>query len=125
MPGGRETGEWIAESTPENSVFLTVGPSMANIVQFYGHRKAYGLSVSANPLHRNPSYEPVQNADLKIRSGEAQYLVFDVYSAARTSYFRDRMDHLVKKYKGRIVHVEYLPGTANGAENAANRIIII
>jgi dolichyl-phosphate-mannose-protein mannosyltransferase len=125
MPGGREAGHWIDENTPENSVFLTIGPSMANIVQFYGHRKAYGLSVSANPLHRNPSYEPVQNADLKIRSGEAQYLVFDVYSAARTSYFRDRMDHLVKKYKGRIVHVEYLPGTATGAENDANRIIII
>jgi hypothetical protein len=125
MPGGRETGEWIAESTPENSVFLTVGPSMANIIQFYGHRKAYGLSVSPNPLHRNPSYEPVQNADLMIRSGQAQYIVFDAFSASRTDYFTKRLNDLVEKYDGRVVHVEYMPGADPGPEGYPPRIIIV
>jgi hypothetical protein len=125
MPGGREAGEWIAENTPENSVFLTLGPSMANIIQFYGHRRAYGLSVSPNPLHRNPSYEPVQNADLMIRSGEAQYLVFDAFSAARTSYFTKRLEKLNEKYQGRIVHIEYLPGAETGPDGELPRIIII
>ena len=49
---------------------LAIGPSMANIIQFYGHRKAYGLSVSPNPLHRNPVYQPVANPDLLIRDSE-------------------------------------------------------
>jgi 4-amino-4-deoxy-L-arabinose transferase-like glycosyltransferase len=56
VPGGREAGAWIRDNVPEGALFLAVGPSMANIIQFYGHRKAYGLSVSHNPLHRNPSY---------------------------------------------------------------------
>ena len=37
-PGGRETGAWIQANAPEGAIFLCVGPSMANLVQFYGHR---------------------------------------------------------------------------------------
>ena len=66
---------------------MTIGPSMANIVQFYGHRKAYGLSVSPNPLHRNPSYEPLVNPDRLIRDNEIQYVVWDSFSAARSPFF--------------------------------------
>jgi hypothetical protein len=124
-PGGRETGQWIEENTPENSVFLTLGPSMANIVQFYGHRRAYGLSVSPNALHRNPSYTPVQNADLMLRSGDAQYVIFDVYSAARTSYFKDRLNHLIVEYEGRVVHEEYLPGADAGPDGKPVPIIVV
>lgn len=75
MPGVREAGTWIRLHTPEGAKLLTIGSSMANIIQFYGHRKAYGLSVSPNPLHRNPSYEPVTNPDLWLRNGELQYIV--------------------------------------------------
>lgn len=53
--GGREAGHWVRENVPQGATMMTIGPSMANILQFYGHRKAYGLSVSPNPLHRNPS----------------------------------------------------------------------
>ena len=70
---------------------MTIGPSMANIVQYYGHRKAYGLSVSPNPLHRNPSYEPVNNPDRAIRDNELQYVVWDSFSAARSSYFSSKL----------------------------------
>ena len=48
---------------------LTLGPSMANIIQYYGHRKTFGLSVSPNPLHRNPAYPPVVNPDFALRDG--------------------------------------------------------
>ena len=68
---------------------LTIGPSMANILQFYGQRKALGLSVSPNPLHRNPAYEPVSNANSEIRSNNIQYLVWDSYSAQRSSFFAE------------------------------------
>src|SRR5262249_26312462 len=50
VPGGREAGEWIKLNLPAQSTLLTIGPSMANILEFYGYRTAYGLSVSPNPL---------------------------------------------------------------------------
>ncbi len=103
IPGGRETGEWIRDNVPQGAIFLTVGPSMANIVQFYGHRKAYGLSVSPNPLHRNPSYESVRNPDNLIRNSELQYLVFDTFSAGRSPFFAEKLIGYVEKYNGREV----------------------
>ena len=57
VPGGRELGRWIRTNVPKGAEFLAIGPSMANIVEFYGQRRAWGLSVGPNPLHRNPSYD--------------------------------------------------------------------
>ncbi len=87
VPGGREAGLWVRENIPEGAKLVAIGPSMANIIQFYGHRRTYGLSVSSNPLHRNPVYEPVVNPDKLIRSGELQYFVYDAFSASRTNSF--------------------------------------
>src|SRR5690606_8041286 len=87
VPGGREVGHWINENVPQGAVFMTIGPSMANIIQFYGHRKAYGLSVSPNPLRRNPSYEPIDNPDYQIRTSALQYVVWDAFSAERSTFF--------------------------------------
>ncbi len=84
VPGGREMGTWIRANVPAGASMLTVGPSMANIVSFYGHRKAYGLSVSANPLRRNPSYEPAGNPNRRIQQSDLQYVVWDAFSAARS-----------------------------------------
>ncbi len=106
VPGGREAGTWIAENVPEGATFMTIGPSMANIVQFYGHRKAYGLSVSPNPLRRNPSYEPLNNPDFMIRTSELQYIVWDAYSAERSEFFSDRLLGYTRKYHGRVLHIE-------------------
>jgi dolichyl-phosphate-mannose-protein mannosyltransferase len=104
VPGGREMGGWIKEHVPVGSQFLALGPSMANLVQFYGHRRAFGLSVSPNPLHRNPSYEPVLNPDLKIRQNELQYIVWDAFSAARSEFFSKGLIKLVRNYNGRVVY---------------------
>lgn len=116
IPGGRETGQWIQNEVPEGSIFMTIGPSMANIIKWYGHQDAYGLSISPNPLHRNPSYEPIYNPDYDIRTGELQYLVWDSYSAGRTSFFSEKLLWYVQKYNGRAVHTEtVMVSTPQGA----------
>ena len=106
VPGGRQAGTWISSHTPTGAVILSIGPSMANILQFYAQREVLGLSVSPNPLHRNPAYTPVVNPDLLLRSGQVQYLVWDSYSASRTSFFSRRLMTYVRRYHGSAVHVE-------------------
>jgi len=110
VPGGRETGRWLAENTPAGSVVLTLGPSMANIIQYYGHRRSYGLSVSPNPLHRNPSYVPLPNPDWYLRHNEMQFIVWDAFSADRSPFFAERLITLARRYHGRVVHTEYVQG---------------
>ena len=125
IPGGRVTGTWIRERVPQDAIFLAVGPSMANIVQFYGHRKAYGLSVSTNPLHRNPSYEAIRNPDNLIRSGELQYLVFDTFSAGRSSFFGEKLMTYVNKYHGREVHSESVTVTRPDGSIETKPVIVV
>jgi Dolichyl-phosphate-mannose-protein mannosyltransferase len=125
LPGGREAGTWIQQNVPANAHFLTIGPSMANIVQFYGARKAFGLAVSANPLHRNPSYEPIINPDRQIRSSDLQYLVWDSFSAARTSFFADKLMEYVNKYNGRAVHTESITIQDSNGNLIEKPVIII
>jgi hypothetical protein len=115
VPGGREAGQWIDTNLPAAARLMTIGPSMGNILQFYGHRPARALSVSPNPLRRNPSYEPITNADLSLRTGEIQYLVWDAYSAARTAHFSGRLLDLARRYDARLIHTESLPGGTAGA----------
>lgn len=125
VPGGREAGAWIRENVPLNATFMTIGPSMANIVEFYGQRTAYGLSVSPNPLHRNPSYTPINNPDAQIRRSELQYLVWDSFSAARSSFFSDKVLAYVSKYNGRIVHEETITVIVDQGRQVVKPIIII
>jgi 4-amino-4-deoxy-L-arabinose transferase-like glycosyltransferase len=125
VPGGREAGLWVLENIPQGANLLTIGPSMANILQFYGYRKAYGLSVSPNPLHRNPSYEPVINPDLQIHSGDIQYLVWDSYSAKRSAYFSEVLLRLGERYHGRVVHVETVKVTLPQGITTERPVIII
>jgi 4-amino-4-deoxy-L-arabinose transferase-like glycosyltransferase len=106
VPGGREVGRWIKQNVPEGAQVLTVGPSMANIVQFYGHRRAYGLSVGTNPLRRNPSYDPLANPDLSIRTNDVQYVVWDAFSASRSTFFSNKLLAYARRYNGRAVRTE-------------------
>jgi 4-amino-4-deoxy-L-arabinose transferase-like glycosyltransferase len=108
LPGGREAGRWIDEHVPSGATIMTIGPSMANLVQYYGHRRAYGLSVSPNPLNRNPSYEPLPNPDQALRDNEVQYVVWDTFSASRSPKFASRLLRYAARYNGRAVHSEVL-----------------
>jgi len=125
VPGGREAGDWIRENLPLNSTLLTIGPSMANILQFYGYRRAYGLSVSPNPLHRNPAYLPVLNPDMQIRNGDIQYVVWDSYSAERSPFFSDAIFRYAKRYNGQIVHTESVTVQSPDGSTIEKPVIII
>jgi hypothetical protein len=115
LPGGRDAGRWIAANVPDGARFMTVGPSMANVLQYYGRRKMYGLSVSPNPLHRNPVYEAMKNPDRLIRDNELQYVVWDAFSAQRTPFFTRKLLRYVERYNGTVAHSETVPvRTADG-----------
>ena len=125
IPGGREAGHWISANVPEGAQLLTIGPSMANILQFYGYRKAMGLSVSTNPLRRNPSYQAVVNPDLQIRNGEFQYLVYDAFSAARSQYYAEALLTYARRYHGRVVHEELVPVKTPAGTVISSPVIVI
>jgi hypothetical protein len=125
VPGGREAGLWLRENSPEGSTLMTIGPSMANILQFYSQRRAFGLSVSPNPLHRNPAYQPIRNPDFELRTGEIQYVVWDAYSAGRSSFFSDKILNYADRYDGRAVHTETISVTTPSGESTRMPVIII
>ncbi len=125
VPGGREAGTWVKENVPQNATMMALGPSMANIIQYYGERKVYGLAVSSNPLHRNPSYEPIINPDLQFRTGKIQYIVWDSYSAARSDFFSNTLLNYVKKYHGRVVHTEQVSVPTSDHVTTVKYVIII
>jgi 4-amino-4-deoxy-L-arabinose transferase-like glycosyltransferase len=125
VPGGREAGQWIGANLPQGSRILALGPSMANLVQFYGHRRAYGLSVSPNPLSRNPSYEPVDNPDRQLRERDLQYVVWDAYSAARAPFFSQQLLRYVQKYRGVAVHTESISVPGAAGEQVPKPVIIV
>jgi 4-amino-4-deoxy-L-arabinose transferase-like glycosyltransferase len=118
LEASRPVGKWIRENTLSDAHFLTVGPSFANIIQFYGGRRAVALSVSPNPLRRNPTYDPVTNPDLSIKTNAIQYLVYDSYSAARTPFFAHKLMQFVHKYNGLLVYADYQP-----VQGAAGRTV--
>ncbi len=125
IPGGREVGAWVLENIPKGATLVTIGPSMANLIRFYGQRKAYGLSVSPNPLFRNPSYLPVINPDLQILNGDIQYLVWDSFSADRSVFFSDMLLKLSNRFHGRIIHTESVPVLLPDGSNVEKPVIII
>ena len=57
---------------------------MSNMIEFYGQRKAHGLSVSPNPQRRNPAYDPILNPDRSIQTLEIHYVALDYWSAQRS-----------------------------------------
>ena len=125
VPGGREAGRWIERHIPEGARILTVGPSMANIVQYYGRRKAFGLAVSPNPLHRNPAYEPLPNPDLLIRHNDLQYLVWDAFSSARSPFFSQRILRYADRFNGRLIHSETIEVETASGKTAKKPLISI
>jgi hypothetical protein len=125
LPAGREAGTWINDSLPQGATLMTVGPSMANVIAFYGHRQAYGLSVSPNPLNRNPSYTAIENADLQLRDGAIQYVVWDSFSAARSPNFSNRLLAYVKKYNGVVIHSETVQVADDKGLATARPLIIV
>jgi 4-amino-4-deoxy-L-arabinose transferase-like glycosyltransferase len=124
LPGGREAGEWVGQNVPLGAQLLTIGPSIANVLQFYGHRRVRALSVSANPRSRNPAYTPVPNPDRALRNGEFQYLVWDSYTANRTPFFAEKARKLVERYHGVAVFTATVPVRAGSGVSEQPVIVI-
>jgi hypothetical protein len=125
LPGGREAGLWIDANVPAGATLMTIGPSMANLVSYYGRRHAYGLSVSPNPLNRNPSYEPLVNPDQALRDNEIQYVVWDGFSASRSPKFSRSLLRYAARYDGRVVHSELLPARGSTGLTARRPAIVV
>lgn len=102
--GAREASLWIRDNTPEKAVFLTIGPSMANIIRFYSYRQAFALSVSSDAMRRNPAYASIINPDLALRNGFLNYVVIDKYSSQRTSHYAEMMENYVLTFNCTLVH---------------------
>ena len=123
LKASRPVGDWIRSKTLPDADFLTIGPSFANVIQFYGGRRARALSVSPNPLHRNPTYEPVLNPDLLLRTNAVQYLVYDSYSAGRTPFFTRKLMASVKKYHGILVYAD--DQEVRGTDGRVTRVPVV
>ena len=115
LPGGREVGRWVDVHVPIGSHLITIGPSMANVIQYYSGRRCDALSVSPNPLHRNPTYEPIINADAELKAANYEYVVWDAYSARRSPHFAARANQLAHRFGGHVVHVQR--GDIDGKSN--------
>jgi hypothetical protein len=125
LPGGREAGRWVRDHVPVGARLLAIGPSMANVLQFYGHRRVSALSVSPDPSARNPSYTPVLNPDLAVRYGEVQYVVWDSYTAARAEFFATKARALIDKYHGVAVYTGTVLAPARSGTPTPTPVIVI
>ena len=125
MPGGREAGRWLHQNVPASAQLLAIGPSMANVLQFYGHRRVFALSVSPDPANRNPSYQPVPNPDLAMRQARFRYLVWDSYTASRSPSFSAKLTELVGKYNGVAVYTSTITVKAKSGQAVEAPVVVI
>lgn len=124
LPGGRETGRWIAANTPGGARLLAAGPSLANVLEFYGHHQVGALSVSTDPRNRNPVYQPVGNPDRAVRTGQYQYLVWDSFTADRSPYYAAEIRKLIDKYHGVAVYTATVAVGAGHGRGAVPVIVV-
>jgi hypothetical protein len=89
---------------------MTMGPSLGNLVSFYGDRDFFALSVSNDPKLRNPAYRPIPNPDYEIRQLQVQYAVWDAYTNDRAPFFGQRLMSYVSKYSGTPVFSVWVNG---------------
>jgi len=125
LPGGREAGDWVRAHVPAGAQLLASGPSIANVLEFYGGRRVFALSVSTNPNSRNPAYVPVPNPDHALRAGQFQYVVWDSYTAARAKFFADETRRLVDKYHGVAVFTITRTVRAGSGHDVVAPVIVI
>jgi hypothetical protein len=125
LPGAREAGRWIAANVPADAQLLAVGPSMANVLQFYGGRRVFALSVSPDPSNRNPSYVAVPNPDLAVRQGKFRYLVWDSYTANRSPSFGNKIVALVKKYDTVVVFSSTITVRSPAGQDGPASVVVI
>ncbi len=123
LPGARDTGLWIRENVPPGAAFLTIGPTMGNIVEFYGQRQAWALSVSPNPLRRNPAYDPISNPDRAIQLNQIQYIAVDSWSSDRSPFFASLLRRYIDRYHGFLIYQQRAQ-VRDDAGNVSEQVVI-
>jgi hypothetical protein len=125
VPGGREAGVWVKDNLPADAQLLAVGPSMANVLEFYAQRRVFALSVSPDPANRNPAYVPVPNPDLAVRQRKFQYVIWDSYTANRSPSFGAKITNLVNKFHGTAVFASTVRVKARSGTAVETPVIVI
>jgi Dolichyl-phosphate-mannose-protein mannosyltransferase len=125
VPGGREAGLWLKSNLPADAQLLAIGPSTANILEFYGQRRVSALSVSPDPANRNPAYVPVPNPNLAVRQRKFQYVVWDSYTANRSPYFGNKITTLVSRFHGVAVFTSTVAVKARSGAAVDTPVIVI
>lgn len=123
LPGGREAGLWIRDHVPTGATFMTIGPTMSNLIEFYGQRHSLALSVSPNPLRRNPAYDPILNPDRAVQTLQIHYAAFDVWSASRSPFFTATLRRYIVKYHGQLVYEQH--AVTRGADGTTGDQVVI
>jgi len=123
LAGGREAGLWIRDHVPFGATFMTIGPTMSNVIQFYGQRHSLALSVSPNPQRRNPAYDPILNPDRSIQTLVIHYAAFDVWSAARSPFFTTTLRRYIAKYHGQLIYEQHAV-TRDSNGTARDQVVI-
>jgi hypothetical protein len=125
LNGGRQAGDWIARHAPRDARLLAIGPSVANVLEFYGRHPVSALSVSPNRHDRNPAYSPVPNPDKALRNGAFQYIVWDSYTAARSPFFAEEARRLAGKFHGVAVFTCSVTVRAASGHDVVEPVIVI
>jgi 4-amino-4-deoxy-L-arabinose transferase-like glycosyltransferase len=125
MGGGRQAGDWIMHNVPQGSRLLAIGPSIANVLEFYGRHQVSALSISSNPRDRNPSYTSVTNPNLALHDGDFQYIVWDFYTAGHTAFFAAEALRLARRFHGVAVYTSSTTVRAGSRAHAREPVIII
>ena len=114
----------IGANVPEGSTFMTIGPSMANLVQFYGHRRAYGACREPEPAQSQSFVRAVPNPDQALRDSRSS-------TSSGTPLGRplgDVLERLLRyseRYNGRAVHVEALPASTPSGRRAERPAVVV
>lgn len=125
LNGGRQAGDWVARNVPRGARLLAIGPSTANVLEFYGHHPVSALSVSPDRRNRNPAYAPVPNPDKALRDGVFQYVVWDSYTAARSPFFAYEARRLAGKYHGVAVFTSSVSVRSSSGHDVVEPVIVI
>ena len=88
---------------------MTMNAVEPETTRLFIKKRGKSLSVSTNPLHRNPSYKPLANPDASFRYGDVQYLVYDSFSASRSEFFAETLYRYVEKYDAREIYSYSIP----------------
>lgn len=125
LNGGRQAGDWVARNAPRGARLLAIGPSVANVLEFYGRRPVSALSVSPNRHDRNPAYSPVPNPDKALRDGVFQYIVWDSYTAAHSPFFANEARRLASKFHGVAVFTSSVSVRASSGPGVVEPVVVI